>query len=542
MLETVREYAWERLEESGEADAVRNRHAAHYAGALEGWDADLKGPRQLEALAEIEADLDNARVTWQWAVERAQVEWLGRAIQGLCQFYEWRGRYEESLAACQRVIDSLEGHTSSLSSAESLTPTGGLIRLRVLAQALTWQGDVNRTLGQYTLADDCLERAWALWEDPRTGDPGAHGAFTLWCMGLRATYIDLDRAGQLAERSLALYQAAGDRWGIALARLLLGAVALWAGNYGQAKPQLEACLDLCRKLGDRRNVAFALLQLSQLEADMGQLEGAERLVREAIALARELGVFELLSTTLVHLSVVLNYRGRFAEASEAREEELAICRDRGMLDEATRAMIYLGSLATRQGLYDKARAWLHPALSTRLQSGARRSSGTCYLELGRLALAEGAYNQAEDWLQQGLAIFERLGRRPMLAGLLSTFALLARKQGHVAQARQHLRGAVQILVESRSRNAALQSLLAMALLLLDEGAPERAVELYALASRYPNVANSRWVEDVAGREIRAAAEGLPPEVVASAQERGRVRDLWATVEELLDELGGSSSD
>ena len=65
---------------------------------------------------------------------------------------------------------------------------------------------------------------------------------------------------------------------------------------------------------------------------------------------------------------------------------------------------------------------------------------------------------------------------------------------------------------------------------------ERAVELYALASRYPYVANSRWFEDVAGREIAAAAEALPPGVIARAQARGRTRDLWATVEELLGEL------
>jgi hypothetical protein len=88
----------------------------------------------------------------------------------------------------------------------------------------------------------------------------------------------------------------------------------------------------------------------------------------------------------------------------------------------------------------------------------------------------------------------------------------------------------------------LQSLPAAALLSLDRegrsGRPdiERSVELFALASRYIYVANSRWFEDVAGHEIRAVAEKLPPEVVTAAQERGRARDLWATVEELLAEL------
>jgi hypothetical protein len=66
---------------------------------------------------------------------------------------------------------------------------------------------------------------------------------------------------------------------------------------------------------------------------------------------------------------------------------------------------------------------------------------------------------------------------------------------------------------------------------------ERALDIYALASRYPFVAHSRWFEDVAGKHIAAAAATLPPDVVAAAQERGRARDLWATAEELLAELG-----
>ena len=64
------------------------------------------------------------------------------------------------------------------------------------------------------------------------------------------------------------------------------------------------------------------------------------------------------------------------------------------------------------------------------------------------------------------------------------------------------------------------------------------MELYALASRYPFVANSRWFEDVAGKHIAAVAATLPPEVVAAAQECGRARDLGATVAELLAELEG----
>jgi hypothetical protein len=63
------------------------------------------------------------------------------------------------------------------------------------------------------------------------------------------------------------------------------------------------------------------------------------------------------------------------------------------------------------------------------------------------------------------------------------------------------------------------------------------VEVYALASRYPHVANTQYYEDIAGKHIAAIAATLPPDVVAAAQARGQARDLDATVAELLVELG-----
>jgi hypothetical protein len=72
--------------------------------------------------------------------------------------------------------------------------------------------------------------------------------------------------------------------------------------------------------------------------------------------------------------------------------------------------------------------------------------------------------------------------------------------------------------------------------LADQGEKEQTGELYALASRYPRVANLRWFEDFAGRHIAAIAATLPPDVIKAAQERGQARDLEATVEELLAEF------
>jgi hypothetical protein len=82
--------------------------------------------------------------------------------------------------------------------------------------------------------------------------------------------------------------------------------------------------------------------------------------------------------------------------------------------------------------------------------------------------------------------------------------------------------------------------LLMALLLADQHEAERAVELYALAERYPFVASSRWFEDVVGQPMAVIAATLPSAVVAAAKERGRARDLQAAAKELLIELGKRS--
>ena len=115
--------------------------------------------------------------------------------------------------------------------------------------------------------------------------------------------------------------------------------------------------------------------------------------------------------------------------------------------------------------------------------------------------------------------------------------LAALGQSQPCQARRYLLEGLRAAVEKGSFIPILYALPPAAHLLVDEGEVERAVELYALALRHPFVAHSRWFEDVVGRHVAAAAEALPPEVVTAARERGRARDLWATAQDLVAELG-----
>jgi hypothetical protein len=114
--------------------------------------------------------------------------------------------------------------------------------------------------------------------------------------------------------------------------------------------------------------------------------------------------------------------------------------------------------------------------------------------------------------------------------------LAARGLNHRHEAWQHLATALEWASRHQEFRELMVTLAGIALLLADEGQIERAVELYALASRYPFVANSRWFEDVVGNTLAEVAATLPAERVAVLQERGRARDVVTTAAELLAEL------
>ena len=95
---------------------------------------------------------------------------------------------------------------------------------------------------------------------------------------------------------------------------------------------------------------------------------------------------------------------------------------------------------------------------------------------------------------------------------------------------------LQISAQTQRQLAYLEVFPAFALLQLTEGKVERAIEYYAYATSHPFVAKSKWFHDVIGRHIEVAAETLPPEVVAAAQERGRNLDPDKLIKELLIEM------
>ncbi|MBE9508877.1 MAG: protein kinase, partial [Chloroflexi bacterium] len=300
MHELLQQYAEEKLNQSPAAgEAARDRHCAYYTAALQRWEADLKGPRQKTALAEIEADSENARAAWTWAAERRDVKRLEQAIEGLCLFYEWQGCYQDGEAACRAVAEKLmvtvsgEGSVLSPSTALRTSADGTSVAegLRVLAKDLAWQSSFDLGLGRVELASQLVRQSLDILEGPELAgqDTRPERALALHRMGEIALESDREKAQRLFEQSLTLYRSVGDRWATARVLQRLGGVALQLSNYDETKQLYEESLAIRQALGDRREVAESLRRLAEVAGRQGQLGEAECLARESVAVCREIG-------------------------------------------------------------------------------------------------------------------------------------------------------------------------------------------------------------------------------------------------------------
>jgi tetratricopeptide (TPR) repeat protein len=285
-----------------------------------------------------------------------------------------------------------------------------------------------------------------------------------------------------------------------------------------------------------------LAMLGIVAIHQGQLEEAGRWVREGFTFLEEVGGRDQFMDGLWFLGWASLWLGRFAEACSVGEESLAFHEERRYRARAVSSRALFSHARVHLGQYGQARAQAQTGLADARETGFQGATGWLLLALGQVALVEEAFPEAQRLLQESVAAHRTGGVRHDVGVALVALGLASRGLGQLRQARQHLYEALHLATELGSCVPPMHGLPAAALLLADDGQSERAVEVYALASRYPFVANSRWYEDVAGQHIAAVAATLPPDVVAAAQERGRARDLAATVAELLDELGGTGTD
>jgi predicted ATPase len=524
--ELLRQFAAEKLAQSPAIEeTARHRHSVFYVAFLSQREADLKGARQRAALAEIEAEGQNIRAAWDWAVEQRQIEPLDQALNCLASFYEWRGHYQEGEAACRAAAETLK----KIESGEGV---------RILANILRWQGLFNRLLGQGDLAGQLVQQSLGLLDSPALAgqDTRPEQAATLLEIGQQTA--NLAEARRWFEQGLTLYRSLDNPWGTAQALYLLGhQLVEQPGSYDEGQQLLEESRQLRQTLGDRRGIAEVLERMGFIMMLRGQFETGESLLRQGLAIRQEMddkaatvGTFSFLSTGFI-------IHGRFIEARDIAEEQMKLSQDLGNRPMIARSLGRLTDANLYLGRYRQARSQGQMCLKLCREIDYPYISSYALWRLGDVALVEAAYAEAEQLLQDSVSMHQEMGERSRLHDVLLSLGLVACGLGKISQARQCLADALRTALENRFFLTRLKAISLAALLLAEQQKPEQAVELYTLASCYPLVANSRWYEDVVGQHIANAATTLSPETVEAAQARGQARDLEATVRELAEEMG-----
>ncbi|MDQ2693048.1 MAG: tetratricopeptide repeat protein [Chloroflexota bacterium] len=264
-LEPIRQYARDKLSETGDSNLIQDRHLSYYLRVAEEAEPYLFGAWQQDWKNRLELDHDNLRVALAWSLESNQNE-AGLKMAGALAWF-WHGK----------------GHLSE----------GNLWLEKVLASGMGNQGK---------------ERAKAL------------RASSILLTGTG----DYVRARAFAESSMKLYREIGDDRGAGLVLADLGASLHWGGKEEEAIESLEESLHLLRATGERWEIAYALLWLGDTWFRMGDLERAATSWEESLRLTRELGDDYLMGWSLGGLADVARLRGDYKRAAEMFKESLSL--------------------------------------------------------------------------------------------------------------------------------------------------------------------------------------------------------------------------
>lgn len=413
MLETIREYGLEQLEDSGEAEIIRRRHSTYYVALAEAAEPALSGPDQTAWGARLEREHDNLRAALRWSIDSGDGAAAQRLAGALWTFWSTRGYLSEGrqwlretlvregtgddvnpatrvkalVGAAMLAIDQAAFDEAAALCGQSVTLARQLGDPLGLMQALNAQGMLARVRSEYAEAAQCFQEAHALARE--AGDKATQ-ANALIALGItRSLTGDMAGAAVLFEESLALFRAVGDKHGQADALLSLARRADSLGDYAQVEALGGEALALFRSLGDTGRTAETLFTLATVAQHQGEDERAEALLEESIALRQERGD------------------------------------DRGV----AMSRSVLGRIALNRGDQMRARSLLVDAVAAARAHGDRWGLGIQLALLGHVELAAGDVRRAGRLFAESIQLFHTVGSMMYASWCLEGVAGVAAAHG-----------------------------------------------------------------------------------------------------------------
>jgi predicted ATPase/DNA-binding XRE family transcriptional regulator len=390
MLETIREYGLERLDEHGEREEVSDAHTAYYLALAEAAEVGLQGAGQVRWLERLDTEHDNLRAALRWLPMRGQTDAALR-LAGAIWLCRWiRGYYAESRAQLEALLALPDATQRTEARARALNSLG------VIALS---QGDTERAVAAH---EEALAIARELGTEQET-------AFSLVCLGAAVmTRSEYSRAEAVTTESLTLCRKLGNRWGVQMAIANLAFVAYRASDFERAEALFNESLEIGRALGERWSTALKLDNLGWLALRRGDGH-APALFEEALAMMDELGDRRDRPDALTGLGRAVQRQGDLARTIALYEECLAIAGETGDLRGMALTLLFLGDALWQQGNGDEALAHIRQALAGYDAMGDLLYVAASIEAMAVLADARGEAERAARLLGATSALLERIG-------------------------------------------------------------------------------------------------------------------------------------
>jgi predicted ATPase/DNA-binding winged helix-turn-helix (wHTH) protein len=335
MLETIREFALERLDESGEQYPTRRAHAAYCLVLAEEGNPELGPPDRARWLTQCDIEIDNFRSALDWLFEAVDLEWGLRLCAALFRFWDMREHLTEGRTRLETIHRlAAEGHPSE-------------------------RARLGHFLGALTTAQG-----------------------------------DFLAAERFLKQSLALYQELNDQWGIGASLNALAVAARDRGDYSSAENYFERSLAYWRSLSDRLAIARCLHNLANVVKSRSEYARARKALREATRIFEELGDRSGAAWSLNQQGDIAREQGDLAEARALYQGALSAFREAGDRWGSARSLTDLGSIDCDQGNHAPARAAYREALEIFAILGHRRGMARALEGSAILALAQGHATRA----------------------------------------------------------------------------------------------------------------------------------------------------
>jgi predicted ATPase/DNA-binding winged helix-turn-helix (wHTH) protein len=342
MLQTIREYAFERLTNSGEQSAAQRAHAAYCLVLAEEGNPELSPPDRSRWLAQCDLEIDNFRYALDWLFETRNLEWGLRLCIALFRFWDMREHLTEGRSRLETIL--------RLAGSEHTKERGRV--LHFLGALVTAQGD-------FPAAEHFLEQSLAVYEE--LGDQWGIAA-SLNALAIAARDRgDYSSSESNFERSLACWLLLPDRSATARCLHNLANVVKVRGDFARARWALLEATKIFEQLGDRSGAAWSINQQGDIAREQGDLKAARALYQQALSAFRETDDQWGTARSLTDLGYLDCAEGQHSTAHTAYREAMRIFADLGHRRGIARALEGCACLALARG---------HAARAVRLAAAA----------------------------------------------------------------------------------------------------------------------------------------------------------------------------